>query len=64
MDPETKQQLFGGEIADYIVKLKQDDTSTTNKNIADIYDSQVKNKKSLLNLLRLDPSENLNDKLE
>ena len=62
-DSETKQQLYGGEITDYLVELKQNDINNENKNIADIYDFYVKNKKSLLDLLRLNPGENFYDKL-
>jgi len=64
MHPEIKQQLYGGEITDYIAKPKLDEIDKENKNIAEIYNSCVKNKNSILDLLRLDPSKNLNNKLK
>jgi hypothetical protein len=64
MHPETKQQLYGGEITDYFSKANQYDLNKENKNIADVYEYYVKNKKSHLDLIRFNSCENFYDKLK
>jgi len=64
MNPEIKQQLYGGEISDYFKNKDLKTNSQDGDNIASIYDYYVKNKKSLLDLLRLDPRKNFYDELK
>lgn len=46
MDPEVKQQLYGGEISDYYpVKIKNTRPETDYKNIGDLY-QQILNKQT------------------
>lgn len=63
MDAETRQQLYGGEISDYLKPKENKVIEQDNNSIADIYSNYVKNKKTLLDLLRFDPGKNFNDKL-
>jgi hypothetical protein len=45
MNPEVKQQLYGGEISDYYPdNKKQTSPETDNKNIGDIYQQIINNK--------------------
>jgi hypothetical protein len=63
VDAETRQQLYGGEISDYFKPKENKVIEQDNNSIADIYSNYVKNKKTLLDLLRFDPGKNFNDKL-
>jgi len=63
VDAETRQQLYGGEISDYLKPKENKVIEQDNNSIADIYSNYVKNKKTLLDLLRFDPGKNFNDKL-
>jgi len=60
MDAEKKQQLYGGEISDYLKKPV--DNKNDFKSINDIYERQIKTNKDILSKLRLDRSYNLNNK--
>lgn len=65
MDPETKSQLYGGDISDHMSpKVIYKSVEEDNKGISDIYDFYVKNKKTLSDLLRFDPSKNFYDELK
>jgi hypothetical protein len=58
MDAETKQQLYGGEISDYLPKAKETTLKDDYKKMEDIY-SSIKKKS-----FSLDTSNNLDNKLE
>lgn len=58
MDAETKQQLYGGEISDYLPKVKETTLKDDYKKMEDIY-SSIKKKSFCLNT-----SDNLNNKLK
>lgn len=58
MDAETKQQLYGGEISDYLPKAKETTLKDDYKKIEDIY-SSIKKKS-----FSLDTGDNLNNKLK
>lgn len=58
MDAETKQQLYGGEITDYLPKAKETNIKDDNKKIEDIY-SKIKKKS-----FKLDARDYLDNKLE
>jgi len=58
MDAETKQQLYGGEISDYLPKAKETTLKDDYKKIEDIY-SSIKKKSFCLNT-----GDNLNNKLK
>lgn len=65
MDAETKSQLYGGDISDHLNKRDTyKSIEEDSKNISEVYDFYVKNKKSLLDLLRLNPGEDFYDKLK
>jgi hypothetical protein len=50
MNPETRQQLYGGEISDYyLIKNKNISPEKDYKNINDLY-QQILNKNNTLNL--------------
>jgi hypothetical protein len=49
MDPETRQQLYGGDISDYYNRPKTDSIEKENKDLADIY-MGIKKKTNPLNL--------------
>jgi hypothetical protein len=58
MDAEIKQQLYGGEISDYLPKAKETTLKDDYKKMEDIY-SLIKKK-----LFSLDTRNNLDNKLE
>lgn len=51
MSPEHRQQIFGGEISDYIIPIKQKDSlnfyNQTSEDLSGIYDTQIKGKPSI-----------------
>ena len=62
MDAETKHQLYGGEISDYLPQKETKHIKDDMKSISDIYSQQVKSNR--LAGLRLNISNNFNNKLK
>lgn len=51
MSPEHRQQIFGGEISDYIIPFKQQNVDSflnkTSEDLSNIYDTQIKGKPNI-----------------
>lgn len=64
MDAEKKQQLYGGEISDYLNNTSYKTFTEDNDSIAKVYDFYVKRRKTLSDLLGFNPGEDFYDKLK